>query len=57
MAAAYVIIKEATDVTIKDREELEALTGVSLLACIDDAAAIEKRRIQKEKVERKLKKK
>jgi capsular polysaccharide biosynthesis protein len=56
LAVAYVIIKEATDVTIKDKAELEALTGVSVIACIDDAAIVEKRRLEKEKEEKRRKK-
>ncbi len=56
LAVGYVIIKEAMDVTIKDKAELEALTGVSVIACIDDAEIIEKRRIEKEKQEKRRKK-
>lgn len=49
IAVLYAVIKEATDNTIKDREEVEAITGVSLLACIEDAEAVEKRKIAREK--------
>ena len=49
IAVLYAVIKEATDNTIKDREEVEAITGVSLLACIEDAEAVEKRKKAREK--------
>ena len=44
LSVLYVIIKEASDNTLKNREEVEFITGVSLLACIEDAESVEKRR-------------
>ncbi len=44
LSVLYVVIKEASDNTLRDRETVEAITGVSLLACIEDAEAVEKRR-------------
>ena len=44
LSVVYVVIKEASDNTLRDREEVEAITGVSLLACIEDAEVVEKRR-------------
>ena len=51
LSILYVVIKEAMDNTVRDKDELEAITGVSLLACIEDAEKLEKRQkvIQKRK--------
>ncbi len=53
LSVAVLVIKEVTDTTIKDRDELERLTGISVLACIDDAEIVLKRKKAKEKAERK----
>lgn len=49
VAVAFFLIKDVTDNTVKDKEEFERITGLSVLACIDDAAVVEKRRLAKEK--------
>lgn len=49
LAVAFFLIKDVTDTTVKDKEEFERITGLSVLACIDDVAVVERRRLAKEK--------
>ncbi len=42
LSALYVVVKEMTDNTIKDKDVVEEITGASLLACIDDIEVVDR---------------
>lgn len=49
LAISYVLIKNSLDNTMKDKDELEKITGSILLATIEDIEVVDKRREHKKK--------
>ncbi len=45
----FVLLRNALDTTMRDKEEIERITGSSLIACIEDAEMVDKRREKRNK--------